>query len=118
MTAVLGWALIAAGVLMIGVGLRMWAGSYYDDNPRLARVMLYGGAPWTMPIPMAGFGLALAGIGALIILPRQLTLFAVGVAVVGCVVGIVMFVWQPTWGDPPWHRRDDELEAEHRRLQN
>src|SRR5262245_7261689 len=83
MTAVLGWALVAAGVLQVGVGLRMWTGRYYDDNPRLARVMLYGGAPWTMPIPMAGFGVALAGIGALIVLPRQLTLFAVAVAVGG-----------------------------------
>ena len=79
MITVLAITLVAAGVLLIIVAARMWSGKYYEANRRLATVMPGGVAPWTMPVPMAGFGITFIGIGAVMLLPRELTSIGVGV---------------------------------------
>jgi hypothetical protein len=104
--AILGVVLLLAGVLLAGVATRMWSGKYYDANPALDRVIPYGTAPWTMPLPMAGFGIVWIGIGTLLLLPSKLSVIGVVIAVVGGLVGVVSFVWQPRWADPPNRRGD------------
>ena len=106
MITILGTSLAAAGVLLIVVAARMWSGLYYDANRRLAQVMPYGVAPWTMPLPMTGFGITFIGIGAVMLLPRELTSIGIAVLIVGGIVGIGSYVWQPKWADPPNQRRD------------
>jgi hypothetical protein len=105
MITILGATLVLAGALVIMVAPPMWSGKYYEANRRLATVMPYGVAPWTMPLPMAGFGIAFIGVGAVMFLPRELTSLGVGVLVVGGIVGIGSYVWQPKWADPPGQRR-------------
>jgi len=87
------------------VAARMWSGKYYVANRR-AQVMPYGVTPWTMPIPMAAFGITFIGIGAVILLPRELTSIGVAALIVGGIVGIGSYVWQPKWADPPSERRE------------
>ena len=105
MITILGATLVVAGSLLIVVAARMWSGKYYEANRRLAQVMLYGVAPWTMPFPMAGSGTTFIGIGAVMLLPRELTSIGVAVLILGGIVRIGSYVWQPKWADPPSHRR-------------
>ncbi len=105
MITVLAMTLVAAGVLLIMVAARMWSGKYYEANRRLATVMPYGVAPWTMPVPMAGFGITFIGIGAVMLLPRELTAIGVAVLILGGIVGIGSYVWRPKSADPPSQRR-------------
>ncbi len=106
MIIVLAISLVAAGVLLIIVAARMWSGEYHEANRRLATMMPYGVAPWTMPVPMAGFGIAFIGIGTVMLLPRELTSIGVAVLILGGIVGIGSYVWQPKWADPASQRRD------------
>ena len=106
MIMVLGATLATAGALQIMLAARMWSGKYYEANRRLASVVPYGVAPWTMPLPIAGFGITFIGIGAVILLPRELTSVGIAVLIVGGIVGIGSYVWQPKWADPPNQRRD------------
>jgi len=106
MITILGATLVAGGALLIVVAARMWSGKYYQANRRLAQMMPYGVAPWTMPLPMAGFGITFIGIGAVMLLPRELTGLGVAVLIVGGIVGIGSYVWQPEWADPPNQRRE------------
>jgi len=62
MIMVLGATLATAGALQIMLAARMWSGKYYEANRRLASVVPYGVAPWTMPLPIAGFGITFIGI--------------------------------------------------------
>jgi hypothetical protein len=105
MITILGATLVAAGALVIMVAARMWSGKYYEANRRLATVVPYGVAPWTMPLPMAGFGITFIGIGPVMLLPRELTSIGVALLVLGGIVGIGSYLWQPKWADPPGQRR-------------
>ncbi len=40
------------------------------------------------------------------LLPRELTIIGVAVLILGGIVGIGSYVWQPKWADPPSQRRD------------
>ena len=106
MITILGATLVAAGALLIVVAARMWSVKYYEANRRLAQVMPYGVAPWTMPLPMAGSGITFIGIGAVMLLPRELTSLGVAVVIAGGIVGIGFYVWRPKWADPPTQRRE------------
>ena len=101
MITVLAVVLIAAGVLLMLVGLRMWFGAYYEANPAVARIFPYGSEAWTMPVPMAGYGAVFTGIGALLLVPRQLVGIAVAVIIIGGVAGFTFSIWQPRWATPP-----------------
>ncbi len=48
MITVLAITLVAAGVLLIMVAARMWSSKYYEATRRLAMVMPYSVALWTM----------------------------------------------------------------------
>ena len=106
MVTILGATLATAGALQIMLAVRMWSGKYFEANRRLGTVMPYGVAPWTMPLPMAGFGITFIGIGAVMLLPRELLSIGIAVLIVGGIVGIGSYVWQPRWADPPSQRRD------------
>ena len=103
---ILGVAFVIAGLLVIAVAVRMWSGRYYEDaNPRFLRRFPYGSEPWTMPFPMAGYGIVFFGAGALILLPHAFVGLAVLVVVVGGSVGVVFSMWQPSFSVPPALRR-------------
>jgi hypothetical protein len=85
----------------MGAAARTWSRKYYDANPALDRVVPYGTAPWTTPLPMAGFGIVWIGIGILLLLPPRLSMVGVVVLVLGGLGAIVSFGWQPMWADPP-----------------
>ena len=99
---ILGAALVIVGLLLIAVAARMWSGSYYEDaNPRFMRLFPYGTQPWTMPLPMAGYGVVFIGGGALVLLPHAMTGVCVIVVVIGGVAGVTFSIWQPAWSVPP-----------------
>ena len=80
----------------------MWTGRYYKDaNPWFLRVYPYGTQPWTMPLPMAGYGVVFIGGGALFLLPRALIGLCVIVVTVGGLVAVTFSIWQPPWSKPP-----------------
>lgn len=91
---------------MLIVAARMWSGRYYQDaNPRFLCVFPYGSEPWTMPLPMAGYGVVFIGAGALVLLPHALAGACVIVVVIGGVAGVTFSIWQPPWSIPPPIRR-------------
>lgn len=103
---ILGAAFVIAGLMLIAVAARMWSGRYYEDaNPRFLRLFPYGTQPWTMPLPMAGYGVVFIGAGALVLLPHSMAGACVIVVVTGGIAGVTFSMWQPGWSVPPSLRR-------------